>query len=147
MRIEGVRAFDAAREDVFAALVDPDLVSATMPGLESLEIQDADHWTGQIKLSVAPRLKVSFEVRERRAPEHARLYAHGKGLGAGLTLDTSFDLAGTEGPTTMSYVVEFSLSGLLGRLGEAALRPVAERQVDRLLRAVEQRVAGSPQPA
>ena len=142
MRIEGRRDFAAAREDVFDALVDPELIARTVPGLERLDLSGSDRWTGTIKISVAPRMKVSFEIRERRRPEHAQLHARGKGLGAGLTLDTSFDLAGTDGRTSMRYVADFSLSGMLGRLGEATLRPIAERQVGKLLRAVEDRVGG-----
>ncbi|MFN2468984.1 MAG: CoxG family protein [Gaiellaceae bacterium] len=142
MRIEGRRDFAAAREDVFDALVDPELIAGTMPGLERLDLSGPDRWTGTIKLSVAPRMKVSFEIREQRRPEHARLHARGKGLGAGITLDTSFDLAGPDGRTSMRYVADFSLSGMLGRLGEATLRPIAERQVGKLLRAVEDRVGG-----
>jgi carbon monoxide dehydrogenase subunit G len=142
MRLEGTREFAARREAVFAALTDPDLVAGAIPALESLEVADVGHWTATVKVPIAPRLRVAFEILERRPPEHARLRARGKNLGGGATLDTSFDLAGQNGSTTMHYDARFALSGLLGRLGEHALRPIAERQVERLMRAVERRVDG-----
>ena len=141
MRIEGTRDFSAPREAVYAALTDPELVSSSIPALESLDVADRDHWTASVKIPVAPRLKVWFEVLDQRPPEHARLHAQGKNFGGRATVDTSFDLAQRNGRTTMRYDAEFALSGLLGRIGEPALRPIAERQLEKLLRAVERRVS------
>ena len=140
MRLEGTHEFEAPREAVFDALTDPELVAETMPGIEGLELRDRDHWIASVKLSVAPRVRMAFEVQERREPEHARLHAHGKSLGASITLDTMFDLFGENGRTEMRYVAEFALGGMLGRLGEPTLGPIASRQLDKLFRAVERRV-------
>jgi carbon monoxide dehydrogenase subunit G len=141
MKIEGSREFGARRDEVYEALTDAELVARSIPALESLSVADHDHWTATMKIPVAPRLKVFFEVLDQRPPRHARLYAHGKSFGASAAVDTSFDLAQRDGRTTMRYDARFTLSGLLGRIGEPALRPIAERQVEKLLRAVEQRVA------
>jgi carbon monoxide dehydrogenase subunit G len=141
--LEGTHSFDASREDVFAALTDPELVAETMPGVEGLDLRDRDHWTAHVKLPIAPRMKMQFEVQDRRPPEHARLHAHGKSFGAGITLDTEFDLAGQNGQTEMRYLARFALGGMLGRLGEGALQPVAERQIAKLLAAVGRRVESS----
>lgn len=140
MRIEGSREFVAPCEDVYEALTDPELVASAIPALESLDVSDRDHWTATVKVSIAPRLRVAFEVLDQRPPQHARLRASGKNFGGAASLDTSFDLARMNGRTLMRYDARFGLSGLLGRLGEPALRPIAERQLERLLRAVEHRV-------
>jgi len=88
----------------------------------------------------ALRLRVAFELLDTRPPDHARLRAHGKNFGGSATFDTSFDLTRRNGRTAMRYDAQFSLSGLLGRIGEHALRPIAERQIEKLFRAVEERV-------
>ena len=141
MKLKGTREFAAARKAVYDALTDPQLVAGSIPALESLHVSDHDHWIATVKVSIAPRLRVMFELLDQRPPEHARLHAHGKNIGGSATFDTSFDLAQRDGRTTMSYIAEFGLSGLLGRLGEPALRPIAERQVDKLFGAVEARVS------
>ncbi len=140
MRIEGTRELAAPRETVFAALVDPELVAESLSAVESVAVRDADHWTASVKLPIAPRLTLSFELRERRPPEHARLRGQGRNLGSSITMDTSFDLVDAGGGTRMHYVAELTLGGLLGRLGDHALRPIAERQLERMLTAVERRV-------
>ncbi len=147
MRIEGTRAFRAPCRAVFDALTDPELVAESLPAVEKVSVRDPDHWTASVKLPIAPRLTLAFELLERRVPEHARLHASGRNLGSSLTMDTSFDLESTETGTSMRYVVETTLGGLLGRLGDAALRPIADRQVERLLAAIERRVAARPAAA
>jgi carbon monoxide dehydrogenase subunit G len=143
MHLEGTREFGAPLEEVYEALTDPELVAGAIPALESLAVADHEHWTATVKVPIAPRLKVAFEVLDRRPPEHARLRAHGKNFGSTAAVDTSFDLVANGGRrTAMSYSAEFTLSGLLGRIGEPALRPIAERQVARLFDAVERRVSG-----
>jgi carbon monoxide dehydrogenase subunit G len=142
MHLEGTREFAAPPEEVYEALTDPELVAGAIPALESLTVADHEHWIATVKVSIAPRLKVAFEVLDRRPPGHARLRAHGKNFGSTASVDTSFELA-EDGVkrTAMRYSAEFTLSGLLGRIGEPALRPIAERQVARLFAAVDRRVA------
>lgn len=140
MRLQGKREFAAPREAVFEALTDPELVAGSIPALEGLEVTDRDHWTATVKVPIAPRLRVHFELLDRRLPEHACLRAHGKNFASSATFDTSFDLTEQNGLTSMHYDAQFSLSGLLGRVGEHVLRPIAERQVDKLFRAVKERV-------
>ena len=142
MRLEGTREFAGPREAVFAALTDPELVAGAIPALESVDVSDPDHWTASMRVSIAPRLRVAFEVLDRRPPEHARLRARGKNLGGSATMETSFDLAEAGACTHMRYEADFLLSGLLGRLGGPAFRLIAERQIDRLFRAVARRVSG-----
>ena len=132
--------FAAPREAVYEALTDPRLVAASIPALERVDVRDHDHWTATVKIPIAPRLRVAFDVLDQRPPEHARLHAHGTNLGGAATVDTSFDLTQRDGRTTMSYEAQFGLSGLLGRIGEPVLRPIAERQLEKLLSAVEARV-------
>lgn len=147
MKIEGTREFRAPREAVFEALTDPELFVRSMPGLETYEIRGPDRGTATMKVAVAPRVKVDFEIREKRPPTHACLHAHGKNFGGRIAIDTSFDLEERAGRTTMRFRAEFSLGGLLGRLGEPVLRPLADHQVDKLAQAVERRVARADKAA
>ena len=142
MRIEGTRTFAAPPETVYAALVDPQLVASTVPGIQEFTVDSPERWHGAVKLPVGPRIGFRFELAERNAPTHALLVAHGKTLGGGVRVQTSFDLepAG-DGGTLMRYVAEAQLSGLLGRLGDSALKPVGELQVNAVMRAVERHIA------
>jgi carbon monoxide dehydrogenase subunit G len=144
VKIEGSQDFQAPREQVFRALVDPELVTDALPGVGKVDVRDADHWEAEVKVPLprAPRLRMSFELVERRPPERARLRSSGKSFGGGLHLDTQFDLTeSAAGVTTMRYVADVQLTGLLGRLPDATVQPAAKQMVNGMLRAVERRVA------
>ena len=141
MRIEGTRSFAAPRERVWDALVDPQLLSEFLPGLESLKIADETHWSAVMRLPMSPiSLDLNFELVERSRPDHAVLAAKGKRLGASADVRTTFDLAEAETGTTMTWFADVELGGMLGRLAPA-MRPVAQRQAEKFLDKLEQKIA------
>ena len=141
VRIEGERLIDAPREQVFAALTDPAVVAQTMPFVESWEARDADHWEMVVKvpLPIAPTLKLAFEVVEKRPPEYARLFARGGGMMGGATVDSRFELAAEGTGTRVRIHAELTFRGALAP-AEKLLEPVAKRQAERTLDAIERRV-------
>ena len=143
MRVEGTREFAAPREAVFAALTDPQLVAEAIPLVGNLQVQDRDRWSAEVKVPLAgraPRIRLQFEILERREQEHAQLQARGKSMGTSVRLASSFDLAESGDGTTLRYEADVTLGGLLGRIPDSTLEPAARRAVDALLRSVERRV-------
>ena len=140
MHIEGSHTFAAPPETVFAALVDPELIASTLPGVHDFQVESPSRWRGNVRLPVGPKVAFTFELLERVEPSRARLLAHGKTFGGSVRVDTTFDLqpAGENG-TLMRYSADVTLSGLLGRLGDGALKPIGERQAGGVMRALERR--------
>lgn len=145
MRIEGQRTFAAPPETVYAALIDPDLVASTVPGIQEFRVESPTVWSGVVRLPVGPKVSFVFELVETVPSSRARMVARGKTFGGSVRVETAFDLepAGAGG-TAMRYVATVELSGLLGRLGDAALRPVGELQVSGVMRAIEKRLGRAP---
>jgi uncharacterized protein len=133
--VEGQRTFAAPPERVFALLTDPDVVASAMPGVRGHTVVDPDHWRAKVKppFPLAPSVTISFEVAERRAPEHAELQARG----GGADVRSVFDLEAVPEGTSMRWRTEISLSGLLGRFAGPGLGAIAARQAARTLDAVE----------
>jgi len=143
MRIEGQRTFSAPPEAVFAALVDPHLAASTIPGLHDFQIDSPERWHGTVSLPVGPKLRFTFELVEQRPVEHARLVGTGKTFGGSLRAETAFDLEPAPGGgTLMRFTAHAELSGLLRKLGDHLLKPVAEHQVHGVLKALERRLPG-----
>ena len=143
MRIEGTRRFQAPREVVWDALVDPQLLGDFLPGIRELDVADASHWTAVMRLPFSPvSLKLAFELRERRRPYRALLHACGKRLGAGAEVETSFELVEADGATRMEWRADVELTGALRRVGGGMLRPVAQQQAERFLDRLDQQIAG-----
>ena len=136
--VDGERRFDAPRERVFELLTSPDVIASAIPAVRSHRVIDEDHWQAKVKppLPLAPALTISFEVLDRRAPEHARLRAHG----GGADVASTFDLSEEGGATVMRWRTELHLSGVLDRLAGAGLDAVARRQAERTLDEVTRRL-------
>ena len=145
VRIEGERLVEASREQVYATLIDPEVVMQTVPLVEKFEARDADHWdvTLKLPLPMSKPLKLSFEVVEKRPPEHARLRAEGGGMMGGATVESNFDLTEQPGGTLVRFRAELSFRGMLAPI-EKMLEPVAQRQAEKTLDAIEQRAESKP---
>ena len=133
MQIGGTKEFAAPPERVFDALVDPQLLSDFLPGIESFDIHDDARWTAVMKLPLAPvSLRLDFELRERRRPDRALLTAAGKRLGASVAAKTTFDLSSASAGTSMAWTADVELGGTLRRFGPM-MRPIAQQQAERFL--------------
>ena len=141
VRVQGERVIEAPREQVFASLTDPDVVAQTMPLVEETKVIDANRWetTIRVPLPMAKTLKLAFEVVDKQPPEHARLRAKGGGMLGGADVDSSFDLSDAPGGTLVRFTAEISFRGALGP-AEKLLEPIAQRQAEKTLDAIEQRV-------
>ena len=144
VRINGERHVDAPRERVYAALTDPKVVMATVPLVERYEVKDADHWDVVVKvpMPLAPALTLSFEVVEKRPPEHAKLRSSGGGMIGGADVVSTFDLTEQAGGTLVRFHAELTVRGALSGL-ERMLEPVAKRQSEKTLDAIEQHAGRS----
>jgi carbon monoxide dehydrogenase subunit G len=141
VRIEGDRLIDAPRERVFEALTDPAVIAETVPLVESWEARGPDSWDMIVKLPLplAKPLKLSFEVVEKRPPEHASMRSRGGGLVGGASVESRFDLTEEGGKTRVRFVADLTFRGALAP-AEKLLEPIAERQAKRTLDAIEQHV-------
>jgi carbon monoxide dehydrogenase subunit G len=134
VHIQGERRFEAAPEDVYRALTDPDDISAAFAAIELVEAE-ANEWTVLVKppLPGGFRLKFSVRLDDLREPEHARLRAWGKSLGGRVSVDSSFELEPDGEGTQMRWQAEVDAAGLFSGLGSQALGPVAAHQAERAL--------------
>ena len=76
MIVEGERTFDAPRATVWQVLNDPASMAATMPGVESFDVHDAQRWTANVKIPLGLgglKMKIDMEKTEEREPEFAAM--------------------------------------------------------------------------
>jgi carbon monoxide dehydrogenase subunit G len=134
VQIAGEKRIEAAPEDVYRALTDPDEIARAFSAIELVDA-DGDDWTVLVRppLPGGFRLKFSVRVDDRREPEHARLRAWGKSLGGRVSVDSSFELESDGAGTHMRWQAEVDAAGLFAGLGSQALGPVATHQAERAL--------------
>jgi uncharacterized protein len=143
MNVSGERTFAAARSAVWAVLNDPAAMAKTMPGVQSFDVHDEKRWTANVKIPLGLgglKMKIDMTKTEEREPEFARLQIKGAGVGAMLSMETSFELSETGGGTLMKWAADVKLAGPVGSMGQRVLQPIVNQQVEHVLTALDHEV-------
>ena len=151
MRVAGERVFGAPRDAVWHVLNDPASMAATMPGVESFDVQDEQHWRANVKIPLglgSLGMTMNMEKTEERPPEFARLAIKGQGVGAILSMTTAFTLSDDTGGTKMDWEADVRIAGPVGSMGQRVLQPIVNQQVQHVLSALDDQVqkASSGEP-
>jgi carbon monoxide dehydrogenase subunit G len=145
MQFTGTVQIDAPRDRVWAFLMDPHQVGGCGPGVESIEVVDADHFKAKAKVGVgfiSARFVVEMTVAERREPELAVLKAHGQAPGSAVDATASMALAGpAEGPTTMDWTADVAISGTLASVGARMIEGTANKMIGQTFDCIRAKLA------
>jgi uncharacterized protein len=143
VNVSGERTFAAPRSAVWAVLNDPAAMAKTMPGVQSFDVHDDKRWTANVKIPLGLgglKMKIDMTKTEEREPEFARLQIKGTGVGAMLSMATSFELAEASGGTLMKWAADVKLAGPVGSMGQRGLQPIVNQQVQHVLKALDTQV-------
>ncbi|MHB1907293.1 MAG: CoxG family protein [Nitrososphaerales archaeon] len=141
MHFEGTFNVKASKDKVFGVLMDPKQVSACMPDLQKLEVKSPDDYTAIVKAGVSfirGDFNMHFTVVEKTIPTHAKLVAHGTGIGSTIDLDTLMDLSdGPNGGTTMKWSAEARVGGRIATVGQRLISGQAEKIIKQLFECLQ----------
>jgi carbon monoxide dehydrogenase subunit G len=147
VNVSGERTFEAPRDAVWKVLNDPASMARTMPGVESFDIHDEKRWTANVKIPLGLgglRMKIDMEKTDERELEFAKLNIKGSGVGAMLSMQTSFELSDAAGGgTEMHWAADVRLAGSVGAMGQRVLQPIVNQQVKHVLNALDREVRAS----
>ncbi len=133
MQFKGTVQIAAPRDRVWAFLMDPNRVGACGPGVESIELLDADHFKAKAKVGVgfiAARFTVDMSIAERAEPDRARIKAHGQAPGSAVDATADMALSGPpEGPTTMAWSADVAIAGTLASVGARMIEGTANKMI------------------
>lgn len=131
MEIRGEQSLAHPREDVWAALIDPDVLGACVPGCKSFERIAEDKYRASMQADIGP-VSAGFAVEIRIAdpdPPHSyRLEGSAKaavGFGRGQA-DVRLEEDG-RGGTRLSYVAKLQLGGKLAQVGSRLLSGITRK--------------------
>ena len=130
MKVTGSASLSAPPDKVFAALNDPSVLVATIPGVQSLERVDDDRYRMTIVAGVAS-IKGAYDgevaLSAQQPPNSFVLKA--KGAGAPGTVDATVRVTLTEaGPgTRLDYDADAVVGGMVGGVGQRMLAGVSKK--------------------
>ena len=121
MKLDDEIRIEAPREQVFAALNDPDILRRSIPGCEQLEKLSDTQFTAVVRLKVGPvraRFKGEVTLSNLNPPESYTLSGQGKGKAAGFARgEAEVRLIADGNATLLKYDVHATVGGKLAQLG------------------------------
>jgi len=142
MKISGTTTMHAPAGDVWAALTDPAVLVAAIPGCERLEPAGPDRYRFTITAgfaSIQGTYAGEVALSQQREPAFFVLTARGAG-GPG-TVATSIHVAlspATGGTTELSYDADAQIGGMIAGIGQRMLGSIAERLIGEFFASVDQ---------
>lgn len=131
MEMSGEYRIPAPREDVWAALNDPDVLRQTIPGAESVEKTADDEFEAAAKAKVGPvsaRFKGKVKLTDIDPPNGYTISGEGNGGAAGFAKGSAkVTLTEIEGGTLLSYTVSAQVGGKLAQIGQRFIDSTAAR--------------------
>jgi len=144
MQFKGTVQIAAPRARVWTFLMDPNAVGSCGPGVESIDVVDADHFKAKAKVGVgfiSARFVVDMTVAERNEPELAVLKAHGQAPGSAVDATADMRLSGpAEGPTTMDWSADVAIAGTLASVGSRLIEGTANKMIGQTFECIRTRL-------
>lgn len=134
MDMQGSRLVAASREIVWAALNDPEVLKAAIPGCQELTGSPEDGFEATVKQKVGP-VSATFQGKVQLSdivPLTSYVIAgEGKGGAAGFAKGSAaVGLADEEGGTRLTYTVTAHVGGKLAQLGSRIIDGFAKKMAD-----------------
>ncbi len=149
MKISGTSTLTADRTTVFAALNDPAVLVAAIPGCQRLEALGGDAYKMTVAAGVGSIKGVydgEVHLSEQQEPLSFRMKAQGAGAPGTIGAEVMVILEeGDGGSTILSYDADAVVGGMIGGVGQRMLTGVSKRMADEFFRNVDAVIlAGGP---
>ncbi len=145
MQVSGTTVISAPRDKVWATLTDMEFVAACAPGLENMEVVEADkkfRASGSVGLG---NLKVSFtgdiEFVTLEAPHRAVLKGRGTAPGSAVEGTAEMRLSDdSEGGTLLDWTADINVLGTIASLASRMMGSVTQKLTAEFFGCVKQRI-------
>ncbi len=141
MQITGEQKIAAPREQVYDAMLDPEVLKGALPGCEKLEEVGENEYIATMTIGVA-MIKGKYDgkvkITDQNRPESFTMHIEGKGpqgqLGGEGKLTFEDD---GEGGTIVKYAGDANVRGTLARIGSRVIQPAAKMIVGKFFESLE----------
>jgi len=149
MEMTGERRIAAPRTVVWDALNNPEILKASIPGCESIEMTGDNQLTAKVALKIGPvsaRFGGKVELLDLDPPNGYRIQGEGQGGVAGFAKGGATVKLAEDGPgaTLMTYDVKAQVGGKMAQLGARLIDSTAKSMADQFFDRFSAQVAPAP---
>lgn len=146
MKLTGSHELDAPRDEVWEALLDPEVIAATLPGCDGLEEVGENEYVAPIRVGVGPvegKFEGRFTLSEIQPPESYHLDIKGKGPTGFMQGAADIRLEASDASTILHYEVNANIGGRVASVGQRLIEStgklVARQGLKRLEKKMKER--------
>ena len=124
MKLEGEYLFDAPHQAVWDGLMDPEVLAATMPGCEKLELVAEDTYEGELNIRVGlvqGKVKGKIELKDIEPPNSYTMIVDGQGAQGFVKATAKVQLNPDGEKTRMVYHSDAQVGGRIAGVGQRLL--------------------------
>lgn len=154
MKISGDYTFEAPKEVVWKALLDPEVLAQVLPGCDKLEIVGENEYEGALNVKVGPvQGKFSGKVKLEDIVEHTAytMKVDGRGASGFVKATAHVKLADADGGTRMDYDSDAQVGGRIASVGqrlmESSAKAITKQSLDGLSQVMAARHAAAAEGA
>ena len=147
LEFQGQERIPAAKEKVWAFIVNPANIAACLPDVQNYDIIDDRNFDATVQVAVGPvRGKLKFHIALDPQPDGERMNMKiaGGGFGSVLDLLASADVKGDGDVTVLDWQGTATMRGPIATIGVRVLDAQARNVIATTFANVKQRVAGAP---
>jgi hypothetical protein len=129
MKIQGSHTFDAPRERVWRALLDPEILARTLPGCEKLERIGENDFRGVLNVQVGPvkgQFQGTLQLSDLRPLEGYHMKLDGKGPAGFMNGEGELGLADAASSTVLTYDLDAQVGGRVAGVGQRLIESSAK---------------------
>lgn len=134
MELQDEQRIEAPREQVYAALNDPEILKQCIPGCETLDKKGDDGFEATVVLKIGP-LKAKFKgdvtLENLQPPESYTIVGQGSGGVAGFAKGSAdVELVEDGAATVLKYKVNADVGGKMAQLGNRLILGTSKKLAD-----------------
>ena len=145
MKLSARYAFNAPREKVFSALVDPAVLQKCIDGCEKMEKTGEDSYDAHLKIGVAG-IKGSYVgkvvIEDKNEPESFSLRVEGKGVPGWVKGTAKLQISPNAEGSELQCDSEGQVGGVIAAVGSRLIEAVGKKMQDEFFRKLAEQLGG-----
>jgi carbon monoxide dehydrogenase subunit G len=137
---QGHFAIAAPPADVYRFMTDPEFLGRSLPDARGYAVESEHQFTATLLVGVSHirgTMPTRFEIVGEGPSQPCRIRAQARGLGSQVDVSLEFKLRPVAGQTEVDWHSAATVSGLLASVGAGVLKPVAQRNFNAIIAAIE----------